>query len=85
MWEKGSSSDKVVHVANSVKPVPILISGATSVLSHGLVTVHFVTANLGIQVSRDNGEVIQCILVSILSVICWGVTLGQCDVVVSSS
>ena len=57
MWERGSSNDKVVHVAEVNQPYPILVPGATSVLSHGTVAVHVVTANLGIQVSHDNGEV----------------------------
>ena len=57
MWEKSSAHDKVVHAAEVNQPFPIFISGAVSMLSHGPVTIHVVTANLGIQVSHDNGEV----------------------------
>ena len=98
MWKKGSSSDKVVHVAEVSQPLPILIPGAKSMHSHGPVTVHVVTADLGVQVSYDNGEVmardciyfclelwVECVLVSIFSVICWGIRLDQCDVGVPSS
>ena len=98
MWEKGFSNDKVVHVAEVNQPLSILIPGATSVLSHGPVAVHFVTANLVIQVSHDNGEVmarycvyfclellVEGVIDGIFSVICWGVTLDQCDVGVPSS
>ena len=58
MWEKGSSNDKVVHVAEVNQPLPILIPGATSVLSHGPVAVRVVIADLGVQISHDNGEVV---------------------------
>ena len=57
MLEKGSSNDKVVHVAEVRQPLPVLFPCATAVLSHGLVTSHLITANLDIQVSHDNGEV----------------------------
>ena len=98
MLEKGSSNDKVVHVAEVRQPLPVLFPCATAVLSHGLVTSHLITANLGIQVSQDNGEImardcvyfclelsVESVLVGIFSVICWGVTLDQCDVGVPSS
>ena len=98
MWEKGSSNDKVFHVAELNQPLPNLIPGASSVLSHGPVTVHVVTADLGAQLSHDNGEVVarycvyfclelfvEGVLVGIFSVICWGVTLDQCDVGLPSS
>ena len=98
MWEKDSSNNKVVHVAEVSQPLLILIPGATSVLSHGSVPVHVVTANLAVQVSHDNGEVIAryCVyfclellvkgaLVGIFTVICWGLTLDLCDDGVPSS
>ena len=88
----------VVYVAEVDQPLPILIPGATFVLSHGPVAVHVVTADLGIQISHDNGEVgaryciyfclellVERVLVGIFSVICWGVTLDQCDVGLPSS
>ena len=40
----------------SNQPLPILIPGATSLLSHGPVTVHLVTADLSVQVSHDHDE-----------------------------
>ena len=89
---------KVLHIAEVNQPLSILTPGATSALSHGPVAVHVVTANLGVQVSHDNGEVmaryrvyfclellIEGVLVGIFSVICCGVTLDQCDVGVPSS
>ena len=51
MWEKGSSDDKVVQFAEASQPLPILIPGATSVLSHGPVAVHVVTAEFDVLVS----------------------------------
>ena len=93
MWGKGSFSDKAAHVAEVNQPLPILTPCATSVFSHGPVAVHVVTADLGVQVSHDNGEVmarycvyfclellIEGVLVGIFSVICCSVTLDQCDV-----
>ena len=74
---------KVLQIAEVNQPLPILILGATSLLSHGPVTVHVVTANLDAQVSHDNGEImaryhgyfclellVEGVLVSIFSVIC---------------
>ena len=47
MWGKGSSNHKVAQVAEVNQPLPILIPDATSMLSHGPVSVHVVTADLG--------------------------------------
>ena len=98
MWEKGSSNDKGVHVAEVNKPLTILIPGTTSMLSKRPVAVNIVTAELGVQVSHDNGEVmaryciyfclellVKGVLVGIFTVICWGVTLDLCDDGVPSS
>ena len=56
MWEKGSSKDKIVHVAEVNQPLPILIPGATSMLPHGPVAVHVITAHLGVHFPDGNGE-----------------------------
>ena len=100
MWEKGSSSDKVVHVAEVNQPLPILIPGAASWLSHGPVAIYVVTNDLGVcnKFSHNNGEVgaryciycclellVEGVIVDIFSVICWGITMDQCDVGVPSS
>ena len=70
MWGKGSSNHKVAQVAEVNQPLPILIPDATSMLSHGPVSVHVVTADLGVQVSHDSsgghGEVLRLPLPELL-------------------